>query len=141
MMRTRAAVSADSAGAPASGALTVQVSAQTDNFSPRTGRQSAAVATNLIEVGTPDHERVASAHAGTVLRADLAAAQTGQPSTALAGHVNAQYLRGEIDPSAVDDPECDRNSDSGDEAPDLLRRSDSVLWLQCLLNWYNLRTR
>ena len=84
------------------------------------------------------HKRI-SQH---VLRADLAAAQTGQPSTALAGHVNTQYLRGEIDPSAVDDPECDRNSDSGVyEAPDLLRRSGSVLWLQCLLNWYNLRTR
>ena len=53
MMRTRAAASADSAGAPAPGALTVQVSAQSDNFSPRTGRQSAEVATNLIEVGTP----------------------------------------------------------------------------------------
>ena len=53
MKRARAAASADSAGAPASGALTVQISAQSDNFSPRTGRQSAAVATNLIEVGTP----------------------------------------------------------------------------------------
>ena len=63
MMRTRAAASADSAGAPASGALTVQVSAQSDNLPQRNGLQSAAVATNLIEVGKPEHQGVASAQA------------------------------------------------------------------------------
>ena len=101
MMRTRAAASAGSAAAPAPGALTVQVSAQSDNLPQRNGLQSAAVATNLIEVGKPEHQGVASARAGTALHATPVAAETVPPSPAVAEHVQAQYLLGEVDMSPL----------------------------------------
>ena len=82
----------------------------------RTRSGSEACPDHAIIVGNVEHHALAGAGAIAVAEATPEVAEAAVAPTAPLGRVSAPYMTQDVEPSEADDPDGDRNADSGSES-------------------------